>query len=225
MASLLRYGAQPIRSVASHNKREDFKSVGRSQRGGTATIINEQLCSYVKDSGVDHTGLGRWSGYLLEGEPGYTTRVIVAYAPCRDKTSDIATVYKQQWRYIQEKGLKTNPKSMFREDLLHALRQWKQEGNRLILMMYANENVQTGFMCKQMGKEDIDMVEAVHDQVPGPGPKTWFRGKESIDGIWVSCALEIIGASYLPFHADLGDHQPVMLDLTVRSVLGGSYKN
>ena len=66
MASLLRYGAQPIRSVASHNKREDSKSVGRSQRGGTATIINEQLCSYVKDSGVDHTGLGRWSWYLLE---------------------------------------------------------------------------------------------------------------------------------------------------------------
>ena len=221
MASLLRYGAQPIRSVASHNKREDSKSVGRSQRGGTVTIINEQLCSYVKDSGVDHTGLGRWSWYLLEGEPGYKTRVITAYAPCGDKTSDIATVYKQQWRYIQEKGLKTNPKSMFREDLLHAPRQWKQEGDRLILMMDANENVQTGFMCKQMGEEDIDMVEAVHDQVPGPGPKTWFRGKESIDGIWVSRALEIIGASYLPFHADLGDHRPVMLDLTVRSVLGG----
>ena len=138
------------------------------------TIINEQLCSYIKDSGVDHTGLGRWSWYLLEGEPGYKTRVITAYAPCGDKTSDIATVYKQQWRYIQEKGLKTNPKSMFREDLLHALRQWKQEGDRLILMMDANENVQTGFMCKQMGEEDIDMVEAVHDQVPGPGPKTWF---------------------------------------------------
>ncbi|KAL7540242.1 hypothetical protein ACHAXR_009967, partial [Thalassiosira sp. AJA248-18] len=58
----------------------------------------------------------------------------------------------------------------------------------------------------------------------GHGPNTWVRGKEAIDGIWVSRSLEIIGASYLPYHADLGDHRPVMVDITVQSLLGTNLK-
>lgn len=222
LASLLRHGHQPLRSVASYNKLEGKnKAMGRTQRGGTATIIGDQLSSYVKDSGVDHTGLGRWSWYLLEGSADHRTRVITAYAPCGGSTSKESTVFSQHHRYIQKKGLKTNPKKMFGDDLLAALRRWKGQGDRLVLMMDANENVLQGHLCRQLQADDIDMVEVVHDQVPGEGPKTWFRGKESIDGIWATRDLDIIGASYLPFDAELGDHRPVVLDITTQSVLGG----
>ena len=221
LASLLRSGHESMRSTASHNKRdEEIKNIGRKQRGGTAVIMKERLAAFVVDSGVDHTDLGRWSWYLLEGSPGHRTRVISAYAPCGNAACDTSTVYQQHMRYIWEKGLKTNPKKMFADDLLAVIRRWRKAGDRVILMMDANENVLDGNMCKQFKEDDIRMVEAVHSQEPGHGPKTFFRGQQSIDGIWVSTDLEIISASYLPFNADIGDHRPVVADLTMRSVLG-----
>ena len=75
--------------------------------------------------------------------------------------------------------------------------------------------------CAKIREHDVDIVEVVHNQVPGDGPKTWFCGKESIDGIWASTDLDVIGASYLPFDVELGDHRPVVLDITTQSVLGG----
>ena len=73
------------------------------------------------DSGSNHIGLGRWSWYLVEGEPGHQTYVITAYAPCGNIGVGDYTVYKHQEGYIQEKDLKTNPKIMFCEDLLAVL--------------------------------------------------------------------------------------------------------
>ncbi|KAL7536733.1 hypothetical protein ACHAXR_007367 [Thalassiosira sp. AJA248-18] len=115
LASLLRSGADPIRSVASHNTRE-IKNVGHTQRGGTATLVTNQLAAYVIKNGTDPTGLGRWSWYLLEGEPGVRTYVITAYALCGNDSCGESTVFQQHERLIQEQGLKTNPKAMFLKD-------------------------------------------------------------------------------------------------------------
>ena len=123
MASLLQHRAEPIRLVASQNKLEG-EDLGNKQRGGTATVIKDSLAAYVKDSGSNHTGLGQWSWYLLEGELAHYTYVITAYAPCGNKDSGDSTYYKQSVRYILSKGLRTNPKTMFCEDLLSLLRTW-----------------------------------------------------------------------------------------------------
>ena len=64
------------------------------------------------------------------------------------------------------------------------------------------------------------MTEAVHQQASGSAPKTFFRGSHAIDGIWASSDLEILGASYLPFDSSVGDHRPVMLDISLDSLLG-----
>ena len=217
MASMLRKGSEPIKSVVLQNKTEG-EEVGNKQRGGTSTIIKDSLS--VKTSGTDHTGLGRWSWYLLEGEPGHFTYVITAYAPCGNKDSGDATYFKQNERYIQAKGLRTNPKTMFREDLLALLRRWRRKGHRVVLMMDANEHVEEGVMCRQLRGDDLKIREAVHHQVSGKAPKTFFCGSKAIDGIWVSSDLEILGASYLPFDSSVGDHRPVMLDISLESLLG-----
>ena len=219
MASMLRKGAEPIKSVVSQNKAEG-KEVGNKQRGCTSTIIKDSLASFVKKSGTDHTGLGRWSWYLLEGEPGHFTYVITAYAPCGNKDSGKCTYYKQSERYILSQGLRTNPKTMFREDLLALLRKWRKVGRRVVLMMDANEHVEDGIMCRQLKEGDLKMTEAVHQQASGSAPKTFFRGSHAIDGIWVSSDLEILGASYLPFDSSVGNHRPVMLDISLDSLLG-----
>ena len=142
MASLLRH-KESLRSVYSHNKRAE-KNIGRLQRGGTATVINKRLAPFVKDSVTDHTGLGIWSWYLLEGAPGHKTRVNTAYALCGDANSGKTTIYAQNMNYIRQKGLRTNPKAMFRNDLLGALRIWRNNGECVILMVDANERVSDG---------------------------------------------------------------------------------
>ena len=111
---------------------------------------------------------------------------------------------------------------MFRDDLLDFIKSRRQKNERVVLMMDANENVVMGVMSRELAQEGIDMKEAVHGMTEGLGPKTHFRGKESIDGIWVSTDLEVTGASYLPFDPDVGDHRPVMIDITMESVLGAT---
>jgi hypothetical protein len=218
---MLQRTIENIQSVTSHNKREGKeKGAGKVQRGGTATILREELTAHVTTSGVDPSGLGRWSWYLLEGEEGYRTRVVTAYAPCGSAASRSETYYQQQMRYITEKALKTNPKQMFREDLLTQLRKWRAQGDRAILMMDANEDVIDGAMCKQLGKDALKMREVVYSQTNRRGPKTYFKGQVAIDGIWVSEELEVSTAAYLPFDPDLGDHQPVVVNISKKSLLG-----
>ena len=81
-------------------------------------MLREELAPYVTDSGVDPSGLGRWSWYQLEGSEGIKTRIVSAYAPTGSLASREETYWKQQVRYIMKKGLKTNPKEMLRKDLL-----------------------------------------------------------------------------------------------------------
>ena len=64
LASLLRQRTENIRSVHSHNTLPgETENIGYNQRGGTATVLKDELASYVIDSGQDHTKLGRWSWY------------------------------------------------------------------------------------------------------------------------------------------------------------------
>ena len=82
------------------------------------------MAAFVIDSGIDHTGLGGWSWYLVEGQPGHVTYLIAAYAHCGNTRIGEATVYEQQERFIEEKILKTNPQTIFCEGILGVLRRW-----------------------------------------------------------------------------------------------------
>ena len=70
LAALLRRGYDPIRSVQSHNTLESSTNIGNSQRGGTSTVLQGIFSKFVKktgkSTGMDHTGLGRWSWYTME---------------------------------------------------------------------------------------------------------------------------------------------------------------
>lgn len=218
LASVLRHGADEIRSVHSHNTRET-QNIGTYQPGGTAVVVREQLTGFIKDRGKDERELGMFSWYSTEGKDGFKTVFISAYAPCSAPGS--STYYQHMIRYIQEQGLNTNPKDLFRYSVVHFIQSMRAKKHRIVLMMDSNENVVDGFLSKRLAEGDIRMREAVHRAMPGKkGPPTHFKGSQSIDGIWISDELELISASYLPFDGDLGDHRPVVIDLHMRSVLG-----
>ena len=145
-------------------------------------MLRGPLLQFVKDQGNDPTMLGRWSWYKVEGEPGHITRFVSAYAPTgSDGNSGPKSNYKQQYRYIQEKGLRTDPITMFWDDLCEALQQWRERGDRIVLMMDSNNCVHGGKFTKRL--KDLGMKEAVHTSVPGRGPNTHQEGSKPTNGI------------------------------------------
>ena len=77
---------------------------------------------------------------------------------------DKASYYKQILRYIL-RGLRMMPKALFRDDLCKDLLHKRSLGNRIIVMINANENVTGGILVKRM--EKMGLKEVVHSQTPG----------------------------------------------------------
>ena len=94
------------------------------------------------------------------------------------------------------------------------LRKWRTKGNRMILMIDAHEDVIDGALCKQLHKADLSMNEVFFSETKRKGPKTYFRGSVAIDG-----NLEVMAAANLPFDPELGDHRPVVVNITKTSIL------
>ena len=49
---------------------------------------------------------------------------------------------------------------------------------------------------------------------------THVQGSESIDNIYVTPKIEVKGVAYLLFNKDLGNHRPIMIDVTIVLILG-----
>ena len=106
------------------------------------------LASLMKGdmSGMDETGLARWSYMTFVGKEGHVTTIIIGYNPCFSKRkSSKHTVYLQHSNYftLTEKDT-TCPWTRFREDLLKLLKSWREEDRRLVVCLDANDNVYTG---------------------------------------------------------------------------------
>ena len=170
-----------IRTVAAHNVHE---KMARSQEGGTAMLEFDNLSSVVKETGVDESGLGRWCWMLLQGKKNHHTKIITAYQPCRCNKKANSAVYAQHKRFFKMKGDFRCPRLIFRQHLMEQLDKWQGNGDRIILMIDANENLQHGKLQRALMKRGIR--DLVRERTNLPGPATHFRGKSQIDGIFAT---------------------------------------
>ena len=217
-----------LRSVSSYNTTE--KPKGHYQPGGTAIVATNTLSGYIKNTGVDYRKLGRWSWMLLEGEPGHRTRIIQVYSVGNNKSTELGSVYQQSLRCIQTNDLRSrsdprrpiSPKDLLTVDLLEQLRTWKKQGDRMVVMMDANDHILTGSLGKALvsQKWDTGLEEVSHRAWGNVAPNTYIRGREPVDGVWASSALKIVGFKILPFQSSVGDHRGMVFDITMRSLLG-----
>jgi hypothetical protein len=81
--------------VSAHNIHEG-KVAGRVQEGGKGMICFGKSTGYIKKTGRDSQGLGRWSWILLSGMNGHSTQVIMAYNLCKNNNANLGTTYQQQ---------------------------------------------------------------------------------------------------------------------------------
>ena len=217
---LFRGGESTIQSVVAHNVHENISKV---QEGGTSLMMFGPLTSSL-DYGaekMDKSGLGRWSVMTVQGE-GFKTRIICGYNPCYNNNSNSSTSYQQHRRYLinKRKDL-TCPRTKFREDLIEQLLKWREEGDKLIVCLDANENIYT----KSIGKELTNLDGLAMKEVVGSftgkqvGP-TFFRGSNPIDGIWATSDITISNACIMPVGYGIGDHRMFIIDFITSDITG-----
>ena len=205
-----------LKAVAAHNKHE---SDGRSQEGGTCLIVFDFLTSVTAEMGTDDTGLGRWCWARFRGKDNHTTRVISAYQPCRANKRKLRSVYEQHRRYFRSKRIRGCPRAMFKKDLITAMKEWRAEGDRLILMLDANEDLNRGPLQRKL-RSELQMRDLIRERSNKAGPKTYFRGSTQIDGAFATPDVDCSGARFLPFWAGIGDHRAVVIDIPLQSLIG-----
>ena len=202
------YRRSQIRVVAANNKNEN---IDKFQWGGTTTIAYDMLANMTRASGVDETGLGRWSCVQLEGYENKRVRVLSAYNPCRTHTHQFATVYSQQKRYFLSKKIDICPWLKFRQSLVSLLTTWQSQGEQIILLIDCNENLtQSKDVQKHLSSEPLSLVDPIRYRYGNLTslPPTANTGSYPIDSIFVSSALtDIERGGWFPLGEGGGDHR------------------
>lgn len=207
LLSLLSDIEKEARSSTAHNSHPSEQN-GIHQQGGVGIIVRSELMAYYKKGSKDFRNLGRWDSIVLSGSQRHRTRVVQSYAVLPAISQELGSLYQQHLRYMQEYGIEGyTPRELFEIDLLNQLRVWRAQGDRIILMMDANDHVLTGKLCRQLTSEGIglrEITKAFHGELC---PFTHIRGSRPIDGVWATDDITITGVKWLPFEESPGDHR------------------
>jgi hypothetical protein len=217
-------GELEIRSVVAHNIHTERKR--RVLEGGTSLLMFGSLIEYYDSSQSqgEESGLGRWSVMTLKGET--TTRIVCGYNPCGNDRPNSGTVYHQQRQYwITKRKCLTCPRIKFREDLVAKLTEWREQGDKLVVCMDANEDIYKKSIGKALTAIDgLAMKEVVGQFTGKPIGPMYFRGSKPIDAIWATADIEVVGACIMPAGYGIGDHRMFVVDMTTSSLVRQTFK-
>ena len=175
-------------------------------------IANEEVTQYITTQGSDEEGLGRWSWMRIAGD-GAATRIITAYIPCTTRKRAISATIAQQKRYWRLQGEHQCPRKLLRRDLVAKMIQWREEGDKLILLLDSNENIKNGQLARFLKHPDFDMNDVIKSRTEIDGLTTFIPGSRKIDGTWITPDVEISAAYFIPFFFGVGDHREILLDI------------
>ena len=108
-------------------------------------------------------------------------------------------MYQQHVRYIQARGLKYNPVELFDHDLSKQIKEWRTQGERIVLLMDVNDHPLHNKFYTTLKEQTTNIEEFTHKCW---GPKesyTHHLGKLPINGGYKSPEVEIVNLSMLNF--------------------------
>ena len=214
-----------VRSVFDYNRHDKREAVKKkkTQYGGTAQISRHAAALRQIEQGTDPEGLGRWCWQLYRGKNNSLLRVITAYRPNFKDTAQVQTVYIQQRKRFLELGQALRePRQAILDDLAQAIHEWKLNGEHIVLMMDANEDVRMGHIKTFLEDTDMrDVVMAIHGD---NAPNTHIDGSKPIDGIFATRGVECVQAGYTAFSDGVQgrrpDHRCIWMDVRLQTVFG-----
>jgi hypothetical protein len=144
----------------------------------------------------------------------------LTYRPCNRWSKGLKTVYQQHLRYIQLRGLETDPVSLFDRDLSKQIKEWQGAGERIVLAMDLNAHPLFDSFYRQLQECGTELEEFSHKCWGPVAPYTHPTGKSPIDGAYQSPEVKIVNICMLTFAESTGDHQSLCFDISTRSLLG-----
>jgi hypothetical protein len=148
--------------------------------------------------------------------------VVCGYNPCFNRNLDSSTTYQQHRRFfITQKSDLTCPRTKFREDLVGQLKQWREDGDRLIVCLDANKNIYKKLLGKALTDiKGLAMKEVVGEFTHQPVGPTYFRGSKPIDGVWATSDIAVSNACIMPAGYSIGDHCMFVVDFNAKDIIG-----
>jgi hypothetical protein len=138
LASWFHEEERELRLVVAHNTMEYHDIFGKHQPRGTGMVCRHEFSQYARKPSVDPRGLGQWCSWPFSCNLIHVMRIVVAYRPCARKVKGLKTVYQQHMRYIQSRGLQTDPVTLFDSDLSKQIKEWRSAGERIVLAIDVN---------------------------------------------------------------------------------------
>jgi len=210
----------PLRTISSHNIHDNFH---RRQFGGTFLLGSGPITSSITASGVDPSGLGRWSWFRLQGRTGRSIRIISGYRPRKTEKARLQTVYSQHQRHLESLGDYTCPCAAFLRDLSASLTPWQAAGDSIIFMADVNGDIRKPSWAAFCQTHSLrEAVISAHPHLPtlATFKKGSHHGVSPIDGIWVSQDLPVALSSWSSFQLSPGDHRAGIIDIDLSALIG-----
>ena len=156
-------------------------------------------------------GLGRWCWQLV-GKGGKSTRIVVAYQPCKsNKNLRGFTTCEQHERYFQPREDFCSPRTIFYEQLVSQLILWKSAGEEIILCGNFNKNVYDSRIGWRLAQPDLLMKEQCLLKTGERLPNTFITETRPIDGVFANTGIEDMDADLLPKYGGISDHRAFIL--------------
>lgn len=200
--------------------------------GGTCTIANGNTNGFICETIQDYTGLGRWSGFVLQRRHHKKLLIMTAYRVPNQTINNVGplTAYYQQYTILNNKHSHTiiDPRKKFITDLTKLLSSYITTNTDIILMIDANESMGDeshgiASLCRKCKLIDpIAHQHGCNDELA-----THNRGTTQIDYILISDTLipMIKRSGILPFNeAAFSDHRALHLTLDYRMIFNGEYQ-
>jgi len=101
------------------------------------------------------------------------------------------------------------------------MKQWRKDGERLILCLDANENIYQGELGWQLTElNGLSMKEVAGEFTARPLGATYFRGSEPINGVWTTGNITMTNACVMLVGFGVGDHQLFVIDFATTTFVG-----
>jgi Reverse transcriptase (RNA-dependent DNA polymerase) len=185
----------------------------QTQAGGVSQWTVEDMSTRLVNTGIDSSGLGRWAWQRIQGRQGVATRIITAYRPVVGKYP--GSVAAQQQAHFDKVGREGDPRDIFTDDLCTDIKSWQEQGDQIVLILDANENVTRGKFVDRL--RTVGIFEMITRKHGAEGPATFHEGSEPIDGIFVSPTLLNCRCGYI---RGVSDHLGLWADIPFEMALG-----
>jgi hypothetical protein len=133
------------------------------------------------------------------------------------------TVAAQHRRYFMHEGNFSNPRDIFRRQLITQLREWRSRGNEIILFADLNKNIYTGPLSQALQQQGLLMEEQTLKSTGRQAPYSHQSRKTPIVRTFATPGILCTNSYLSPHGSGVGDHRFQLHNFDADSVLGIKY--